>query len=82
VRILTDQAAGALRDQVLGSAALADARYPAVGFHRDDKIALIEQRIRIRRCPNFHFGNFQFAGRRLRVRGGSGDGNGRQGADE
>ena len=41
MRILSDQPAGALRDEVFGSAAFADAGDAAVGLDCDDEVALV-----------------------------------------
>jgi hypothetical protein len=70
VRILSDQAASALFQQLLG-AALADSRDSGVRFDGDQQVALIEKRIWVGRRVNAHAGNFHLGNSR------SGNGRGR-----
>ena len=76
-RVLADHAAGALHQQV-GSAAFADAGDAGVGLDGDNHIALIEERVGIRRRPHADAGHLHLGdggdGRR-----GNGGGGGRRG---
>ena len=66
-RVLADQRPGALFQRVLG-AAFADARDADVGLHRDDHVALVEQRVQVRRFVDANPRDLRLGKRGLQAR--------------
>ncbi len=75
MRIASDQAAGALLQHLLG-AAFADSRDAGVGLYGHHQVALVVERVRVRRRIDAHAGDLHLRHRRLTA-GNSDDARGR-----